>query len=189
MPPSGLAFRGWVARGADRLGGCSRVPVRSWFEQDLRHRNAGARLTLLFGVGLIVLAVKKWRSRPPDGEEPELPGWMASINDIQPNKAAVLGLTLAGVNPKNIAILFAVSTVIVEADLSVAATAFEAFVFVLLSSVVVLGAVAVYLVGGSRAATALHSLETFMLQNNAVIMMIILLIFGIKLIGDGLAGI
>ena len=34
------------------------------------------------GVVFLVLAVKQWRNRPHDGEEPPMPAWMASIDDF-----------------------------------------------------------------------------------------------------------
>ena len=44
-----------------------------------------------------------------------------------------------------------------------------------------------YLVGGKRAARPLDSIKQFMSANNAVIMMVVLLLLGAKLLGDGLA--
>jgi hypothetical protein len=45
------------------------------------------------------------------------------------------------------------------------------------------------LLRAERAAAGLESVKAFMIANNAVIMMVILLIFGVKLVGDGLAGV
>ncbi len=61
-------------------------------------------------------------------------------------------------------------------------------IFVVLSSVTVVGAVLLYLIGGERAERPLASMREFMAQHNAVIMMVILLVLGAKLIGDGWAG-
>jgi hypothetical protein len=43
-------------------------------------------------------------------------------------------------------------------------------------------------VGGERAAAPLEPLRQFMVDNNAVIMMIVLLLLGAKILGDGLTG-
>ena len=49
------------------------------------------------------------------------------------------------------------------------------------------GAVLFYLVDAKRAARPLDAIKRFMSDNNAVIMMIVLLLLGAKLLGDGLA--
>ena len=45
----------------------------------------------------------------------------------------------------------------------------------------------VYLVDAKRAARPLNAIKRFMSDNNAVIMMVVLLLLGTKLLGDGLA--
>jgi hypothetical protein len=47
--------------------------------------------------------------------------------------------------------------------------------------------VLVYLVDAKRAARPLNAIKRFMSDNNAVIMMVVLLLLGAKLLGDGLA--
>ena len=44
-----------------------------------------------------------------------------------------------------------------------------------------------YLVAGERATRPLAAIKRFMSDNNAVIMMVVLLLLGTKLFGDGLA--
>ena len=44
-----------------------------------------------------------------------------------------------------------------------------------------------YLVDAKRAARPLEAVKRFMSDNNAVIMMVVLLLLGAKLLGDGLA--
>ena len=51
----------------------------------------------------MLLAVRQWRSRPKEGEEPTLPSWMAAIDSITAGKAFGLGVLLSSVNPKNLA--------------------------------------------------------------------------------------
>lgn len=61
--------------------------------------------------------------------------------------------------------------------------------FVPLGSVTVAGAVLVYLADADRAARPLGAVKQFMSDHNAVIMMVVLLLLGATLLGDGLAGI
>jgi Sap, sulfolipid-1-addressing protein len=60
-------------------------------------------------------------------------------------------------------------------------------VFATLGSVTVAGAVLCYLVAPERAARPLEAIKRFMSDNNAAIMMVVLLLLGAKLLGDGLA--
>ena len=61
--------------------------------------------------------------------------------------------------------------------------------FVAIGSVTVVGAVVVYLLSPAKAARPLATVRQFMAQNNATIMMVILVILGAKLIGDAVAGV
>ncbi len=61
--------------------------------------------------------------------------------------------------------------------------------FVAIGSVTVVGAVVFYLLGPAKAARPLAAVRQFMAQNNATIMMVILVILGAKLIGDAVAGV
>ena len=90
-------------------------------------------------------------------------------------------------NPKNLALTLAAAASIAEAELDRADEAIAVAVFVALGSVTVAGAVIVYLVDAKRAARPLNAIKRFMSDNNAVIMMVVLLLLGVKLLGDGLA--
>lgn len=144
-------------------------------------------LKVALGILFLVMAAKQWTKRPRDGREAQTPKWMATIDTATPSKAAVLGAALSGANPKNLALTLAASASIAEAGLDQADKAIAIAVFVLLGSVTVAGAVLFYLVDAKRAAPALDAIRRFMSDNNAVIMMVVLLLLGAKLLGDGLA--
>jgi threonine/homoserine/homoserine lactone efflux protein len=146
---------------------------------------AGAKVAV--GLALLALAVKKWRSRPRPGEAPTTPAWMASLTDIHPPRAFGLAAALGGLNPKNVAFCFAAASSITALGLDGADAAVAAGTYVVLGSATVLGAFLAHLVAGERAEAALASVQAFMLANNAVIMMVILLVLGAKVLGDGLA--
>ena len=60
-------------------------------------------------------------------------------------------------------------------------------VFVLIGSIGVLAPLIVYLVGGARAAETLDTWRTWAADHNAAIMAVLFLVFGFKLVGDGIA--
>jgi threonine/homoserine/homoserine lactone efflux protein len=144
-------------------------------------------LKVAIGIAFLVLAAMQWKKRPKEGQEPEMPSWMATIDSATPSKAAVLGAALSGANPKNLALTLAAAASIAEAGLDTADEAIAIVVFVALGSTTVAGAVLFYLLDAERAARPLDAIRRFMSDNNAVIMMVILLLLGAKLLGDGLA--
>jgi threonine/homoserine/homoserine lactone efflux protein len=145
-------------------------------------------LLAAIGALFLVMAARQWQRRPKDGEAPETPGWMATVESASPVRAFVLGAALAGANPKNLALTLAASASIAEAGLDGADTAIAIAVFVILGSLTVVGAVVFHLVAPKASAPPLASVRRFMSDNNATIMMVILLILGLKILGDALGG-
>jgi threonine/homoserine/homoserine lactone efflux protein len=152
--------------------------------------SAAAADWLKIGIGVLFLlmAAKKWRTRPKAGAEPATPSWMASLDRLTPLRALGLGAALSGANPKNLALTLTAAASIAQAGLDATDTAIAIAVFVAIGSVTVVGAVLAYLVAHDRVAGPLATIGGFMLANNNVIMMVLLLVLGANLIGDGVAG-
>ncbi len=145
-------------------------------------------LKVAIGVLFLVMATRQWRKRPRDGAEPDAPAWMATVDRATAGRAALLGLALSAANPKNFALTLAAAASIAEAGLESADEALAVAAFVVVGSLSVAGAVLFYLVAGDRATRPLAALKQFMSANNATIMMVVLLLLGVKLLGDGLGG-
>ena len=147
-------------------------------------------VTAGIGALFLVMAAEQWKKRPRRGEAPEMPGWMATIDSVSPTKAVLLGLTLSGANPKNLALTLAASAAIAQAGLDGADSAIAIATFVVIGSLTVVGAVVFSLVAPRRAERPLATIKQFMSDNNATIMMVVLLLLllGAKFLGDGLAG-
>src|SRR2546423_5535136 len=58
-------------------------------------------LNMLLGALLLALAVRNFRGRPREGDEVELPKWMAAIDQFSAPKSLAMGALLSGANPKN----------------------------------------------------------------------------------------
>ena len=141
------------------------------------------------GVLFLALAGRQWRGRPKPGEQPEMPKWMATIDTFTPAKSLALGVALSAVNPKNLALTLAAAASIAQAGLSGGQSAVAVAVFVVLASLTVAGPVVFYLVASERAAGPLGTVKEFLSDHNAVIMMVVLLVLGAKLLGEGLGGV
>ncbi|MGP3683259.1 GAP family protein [Streptomyces sp. IBSNAI002] len=143
---------------------------------------------VLAGGALIVLGVRKWWKRPRAGEQAEPPRWMASLEDATAGRVLLLGALLSGANPKNFVLTASAAASIDEAGVHDVGLAVAVAVFVLIASCTVLGAVGIHLAGGQRAATFLDGVKQFMVTNSAVIVVLVLLLVGASVLGDGLSG-
>ena len=145
-------------------------------------------LKLVLGLALLVLAAKQWRGRPRDGEEPLTPKWMGAIDSFTPPKAVGAGIVLSALNPKNLILTIAGMAAIVGAGIPGDEEATALVVFTVVASLGMAIPVVMFFVLGDRAGPLLARLENWMAQNNAVIMSVLLLVIGVKLIGDAISG-
>jgi threonine/homoserine/homoserine lactone efflux protein len=145
-------------------------------------------LKVILGAALLILGFRDWRSRPDADAEPATPKWMASVDAFAPWKAFLLAILLSGVNPKNLALDIAGVTTIAQADLTQAAEWLWLAVFVVLASLTVVAPVAYYLVAGARAEGTLTAMKTWLIRHNAAVIGVLLLVFGVKLLAEGVQG-
>jgi threonine/homoserine/homoserine lactone efflux protein len=145
-------------------------------------------LELVLGVLLLLVALKQWRERPHEGEEAETPKWMSALDRFAPSKAAGAGVLLSGLNPKNLLLTVAGAAAIAQAGISTGQQIVALVVFVLIASIGVAVPIVIYFALGDRAGPLLERLKSWMARNNTVIMAVLLLIIGVKLIGDAIAG-
>jgi threonine/homoserine/homoserine lactone efflux protein len=146
-------------------------------------------LTLVLGVLLLFLALKQWRARPREDEAPETPKWMDAIDDFTPAKALGAGIVLSALNPKNLILTIAGMAAIVSAGISGGEEAVALVIFTVIGSLGVATPVVIYFALGDRSGPLLGRLKEWMARNSAVIMGVILLLIGVKLIGDAIADI
>jgi threonine/homoserine/homoserine lactone efflux protein len=145
-------------------------------------------LKLVLGLGLLLVAARQWRGRPRGEAEPELPGWMKTIDTFSPLRAAGLAVLLAGPNPKNLLLTVAAGAAIAQAGI---AAGQQVIVFAIFALIATLGPgipLGVYYGLGDRSAAILDGLRNWMVRNNQAIMSVLCLVIATKLIGDAIAG-
>jgi len=174
----GLAVAGTitllVASGADAASGDSSDGV------------SGVKIGL--GVLLLLVAARQWRGRPKDGAEPEMPGWMKTIDAFTLVKATGLGVLLSAVNPKNLLLVVGAALAISQTGVSTGDQAVALAVFVVIGTVGPGIPLVIFLFMREKADRLLGELKTWMTHSNAAIMAVLCLVIGAKLIGDGIAG-
>jgi len=145
-------------------------------------------LKFVLGIVLVFMAVRKWSGRPRAGDEPKVPKWMAAADTITPGKAFGLGFLLAATNPKNLVLVVAGAVVIADATPRVHEQFAALIVFVVVASLGVAAPVIIRGVLGARSDRLLAVADEWMTRYNAVIMSAVLLILGVVLIINGMAG-
>lgn len=145
-------------------------------------------LKFVLGAALVLLALKQWRARPHDGEQAPTPKWMGAIDGFTAPKAAAAGAVLSAANPKNLLLAVAGAAAIAQTAIPGEEQAISYAVFAAVGTVGVAAPVVIYFALGDRAGPILDRLKTWMAQNNAVIMAVLLLVIGAKLLGDAIAG-
>lgn len=143
---------------------------------------------LLLGLLFLFLAYRNWQKRPAPGEEAQMPPWMDTIDSFTSGKAFGMAALFAGVNPKNLGLTLAAAMTISQAGLSNSQSWIALLVFVVVASITVAAPVLYYLIAGASAEKTLTSWKVWLAANNATVMMILLLVLGAKLVGDGLGG-
>lgn len=142
-------------------------------------------LELVLGVLLLLVALRQFRGRPHEGEEAKTPKWMSALDRFTPVKATGTGVLLSA---KNLLLIVAGAAAIAKAGISAVEETVALIIFVLIASVGVAAPVVMYFALGDRSGPLLDRLKNWMARNNAVIMAVLLVVFGFKLLGEGIAG-
>lgn len=150
--------------------------------------STSSSVLVVAGAGLLLLARRNIRKRPKPGEAAELPKWLTAIDTITPAKAVSLGVLLSALNPKNLLLIAGAMVTLSQYHLAVGKTVIVIAVFVLVAISTVAAPVVVFVVGGTRAQHRLDATKTWLSQNNATVMAVLLLVIGVVLIGKGIGG-
>jgi len=153
------------------------------------HTRWGAILKLALGAYLVVAAVQKFRSRPRAGESGAMPTWMDGIAGYTPAHAFGAGAVLGAVNPKNVVVALAAAATIATADLQTSQIAIVVIIYVVIAIAGVAAPIVVTLFLGDRSAEVLEGWNAWLRQNNAAVMSVLFVVFGVVLIGRGIAAV
>jgi hypothetical protein len=142
---------------------------------------------LALGAAMVHLAIKQLRSRPKEGEEPKLPGWLAKVDELNVVRAAGLAVALAVANPKNLILLAGAAAAAAGTGASTSAKLEAMLVFALVALIGPAIPVGARVFAGDRAEPMLTKLRAWLTRNNALIVAIICLVIAAKLFADGIS--
>ena len=127
-------------------------------------------------------------ARPHEGTSRRCRQWMEAIDEFTPAKALGAGAVLSGLNPNNLLFAVGAAAAIAQTGISGAEQAVLYAVFVVIATVGVAAPVVLDFVVGDPAPAVLDQLKGWMVRYNAAIMATLCLVIGVKLVGDGIAG-
>lgn len=145
-------------------------------------------IKLVLGVILLAAAGRRWRGRPKPGDDAALPKWMSAIDGFTPGRAGAIGVGLSAVNPKNLILTIGAAATVAQGGLAIGDAVIGLTVFVVVASLTIAAPVVMYVTGGERAAGVLDEWKAWLSQNNAVVMIVLLVVFGVVLFSQGLRG-
>jgi threonine/homoserine/homoserine lactone efflux protein len=177
---------GFIAGVAAVLGACVAIAEAVDLSTDSGHATWVTVLKLALGVYLLVAAVRKFRGRPRTGEEGAMPKWMDGIAGFSPGKSSGAGLALGAVNPKNVVVGLAAAATIASAVLSSGQQVAAIAIYVLVAVLGVAAPILATLLLGDRSHEVLDGWKAWLDQNNAAVMSVLFLIFGVVLIGQAI---
>ena len=142
-------------------------------------------LRLVGGLLLVAYGVASWRSRHASDEPP---GWMQSIQDATPRKAARLALLLSVANPKVVLLAAAAGLTIGVRGSTVLGETVAVVGFTAVASMSVGVPVLLYAVAGERVLPPLARARDWLLRNSAAVMALVITAIGLLLIKSGATG-
>jgi hypothetical protein len=143
---------------------------------------------LVLGLLLLVLAWRQFTKRPKPGEHAPLPKWMRALDGFTPARSLAIGALLSGVNPKNLILNATAAAGIAQTSLPGAQQAVVLIVLIVVASLGIIAPVAVYFAMGDKAAHVLDGWKAWLAANNATVMTVLFVVFGVSLIGKGIGG-
>jgi hypothetical protein len=180
---------GFVVGVAALLGGITAVAGAINLSAGSDRSRGASALLLVVGAYLVVVAARKFRHRPGPDQDAVLPRWMDGIEGFAPGKSLVVGLAVGVLNPKNIAVGLAAAVAIASAGLPVGQQIGVIAIYVVIASLGVAAPLVTVLVLGQRSKGVLDGWKAWLARNNATMLAVIFLLFGVILIGKGIGGV
>ncbi len=171
------------------LGGLTALADAIGLEPDSNRSRGASALLIALGVGLLVVAARKFAHRPGPDNQPDPPKWMQGIADFDGGKSFLVGVLVGALNPKNIAVAVASGVVIATGELPVAQQIWVIAIYACIVSLGVAAPIVTAVVLGDRSAGVLTGWREWLDRNNGTVMAVIYLFFGVILLGKGISAI
>ena len=142
-------------------------------------------IRIALGLALLLLALRKWWSRPAPGMPVKVPGILARLETIGAINASITGFLLAAVHPKN-TVLNVAGAVAIDAVVQGRATQYMALaIFAFIASLGVGVPVGAFFMARRKTAAMLGHWKDWLIRNNVNVLVILLLVFSVLITARG----
>ena len=156
---------------------------------DQRPGDLATVVSILFIVaGIILLTGAAKFIYPEEDDDKSPPDWLTKIEHFTPKQAYVTGFGLLMASPKQWVFVVTTVAVIFTANLSVAASLINFFIFTILIQLVYFIIIAIHLAMPKRSEKILDALFVWLKKNLRVIAIVIFVGFGLFFMLKGIAG-
>ena len=139
-------------------------------------------VSLVLGGLLLFCAVREFMKRPKKGEKAKTPKWFAKMTQISVWGAAGFGVLLSALNFKNALLSLSAGAGVGALGLSGTLQAAGAILYVAIASASIIVPTVAFLIAGHRLDKTLDALRDWLIQYNAIIMSVLLLMIGLNMI-------
>ncbi|MEM7144162.1 MAG: GAP family protein [Verrucomicrobiota bacterium] len=147
---------------------------------------AAGWVRVVFGGALLVMAGRKFKRRPAADVAVEPPKVLAGLDTNGFGKSIVLGFVFSAINPKNLILTFGgAASIHAKAD-TPAHMATALVVYTLIASASVIFPIVGYYGFARKVRPALRSLKDWLVHHHQAVGVVLLIVFGALLIGNGL---
>jgi cytochrome c biogenesis protein CcdA len=140
---------------------------------------------IALGLLILLVGLLQFLRRPAPGDEVRTPRWMRALDRTTPSRALGLGTLLAVANPKNGPLTVTAAVTIGSTTAAGGDQLLKLLLFVGLASLGIAVPLALFLVGGTRAAPRLVRWRTWLTRHATAAVVLVALLLGPALLLDG----
>ena len=143
-------------------------------------------MRIILGILLLALTWKQWRRRPRPNEPVTVPKLLAHLDQIGTAHSLATGFLFTVINPKNLVLTAAGAATIDSSMLAPKSQIIVLFVFTTIASLSVALPLAAYFLARQRVEVTFARWKDWLIENNGMMLIVLLLVFGTLLIGRGM---
>ena len=143
-------------------------------------------IRIILGTALLVLAIWKWQQRQNSDRPVEVPKLITRLESVGIFQSAMTGFIFSAIYPKNLVLVIAGAVVIDRVVPLFTMQLIALLVFTALASLSIASPIIAYFLETQKVKVMLVQWKSWLVDNNATILIILLLIFGMLLLGRGI---
>ena len=142
-------------------------------------------LRICLGTVLLLIAVLKWKKRPPPQIHVEEPKFLTKIDSYNSWKTLILGVTMSTLNPKSLVLVSASAMTIYESKIVGQEKASVLLMFTVIASLSVAIPILLTWAQPEKAQKILEDLKNWLIANNMAVTVALLVVFALIIAGNG----